>query len=217
MTSESQMKKLIFALPLALLLGFGAPVAANAAAEAPPTSALPASETANLEALLAASHTGDHTSFDAALASTLGASDASIVEYSTSFVAAGGTLADVTTAHASALTQDAATEGLAALAACEGTSGYTGLYWFGSQVALDSCGTSAFINGVGIAAAGGGVYAAASALTVAGLPAAAVVGVVAAVAALGVGFLNICRDASGTGSIYLNGGSPLAPPTCWGQ
>jgi hypothetical protein len=80
-----------------------------------------------------------------------------------------------------------------------------------------TCATSAFINGIVIAAAGGGVYTATAALTGVGLPSSAVVGVVSAVMALGVGFLNICRDASSNGAIYLNGGSPVAPPTCWGR
>lgn len=53
---------------------------------------------------------------------------------------------------------------------------------------------------------------------VAGLPSSAVGGVVSAVLALGVGFLNICKDTSSLNAIYLNGGVPgVVIPRCWAQ
>lgn len=201
----------------ATIVCFGGITSANAADS--PTAAesvgITADERANLGALIAATENSDPTavSFDAQLALELGASDDAITQYGAAFETRDG---DQPATDASTARQ-ATAQVQAAWTACGGYSGYIGLYWFGSQIALNSCATDAFINGISLAAAGGGGYAAASALTVAGLPSSAVVGVVAAVLALGIVFLNICRDSSSNGAIYLNGSSPLAPPTCWGQ
>ncbi len=196
--------------------------AANAA-EAPvePVSApaeISAEEQANLDALLAASdNTGDVAVFDVDQALALGADEVATQEFATTFVEAGGTLADSASAESAKIAESSEASAMA-VAACRGKTGFTGYYWFGPQTALDSCLTTTFINGIAVAAAGGGTYAAASALTVAGLPAAAVVGVVAAVLGLGVAFLTICKDTSSVNAIYLNGGvAGVVPPSCWAQ
>ena len=210
-------RKFLFALPLALLLGFATPSlayadsgsnnAARSTAVASEGAPLTAEEISNLEALTSASKDDAGPVFDAELAGLLGASDASIVEFSDGFVAAGGRLE-----------LPSAGERLAAVNACSGSSGFTGWYWFGPQTAMNSCQTDLLMAGIGTAIAGGGLYMAASALTVAGLPSTAVVGVATAVVAVGLGFLSICKAASSNGAIYLNGGIPgLVSPSCWGQ
>ncbi|MFC6355171.1 hypothetical protein [Luethyella okanaganae] len=206
------------ATALAMLFMAPAANAAEAPIEPPPVVEISAEEQANLDALLAASdNSGDVAVFDVDQALQLGADEAATQRYASAFVESGGTLA----AGLSSVAADIARgtqAGAMALAACLGQTGFTGYYWFGPQTALDSCLTTAFINGIALAAAGGGVYAAASALTVAGLPAAAVTGVVAAVLGLGVVFLTICKDTSSVNAIYLNGGIPgVVPPSCWAQ
>lgn len=210
-------RKILFALPLALLLGFATPSlayadsgsdsAAISTAVASEGALLTAEEISNLEALTSASKDDAGPVFDAELAGELGASVASIAEYSDGFVAAGGRLA-----------QPSAGERPAAVNACNGGSGFTGWYWFGPQVAMNSCQTDLLMAGIGTAIAGGGLYTLSSALTVAGLPSSAVVGVATGVVALGLGFLSICKAASSNGAIYLNGGIPgIIVPSCWGQ
>lgn len=197
----------------ALTLGIVTP--ANAATYQAPESAAAAS--ANLNALLNATEQRTVPVFSVERALSLGASGYSIDQYAASFVISGGILANSSTSDGKQLSQEASARAQYVLRACRGANAFTGMYWFGPQLALNSCSTNALVNGLTIAAAGGGTYAAAAALTGVGLPAGAVVGVVSGLLGVGVGILSWCRDASSIGAIYLNGGSPIAPPTCWAQ
>ncbi|BAJ74552.1 outer membrane protein [Microbacterium testaceum StLB037] len=204
---------------LGMLFAAPAANAAEPAAEpAPAVAELPAAEQANLDALLAASDTsGEVPVFNIDDALARGADRAATEQFAATFVQTGGTLTGTSSPESATISESSSVVALAA-ADCRGRTGFTGYYWFGPQTALDSCLTTTLINGISIAAAGGGVYTAASALTVAGLPSSAVVGVVSAVLALGVVFLNVCKDTSSINAIYLNGGVPgVVSPSCWAQ
>lgn len=203
---------------LAMLVMAPAANAAEAPADPAPQVEISAEEQANLDALLAASdNSGDVAVFDIDQAIKLGADQDATQQYASAWVESGGTIVGAAGPESADIAKGTEASAMA-LAVCRGKTGFTGYYWFGPQNALDSCLTQTFINAIGVAAAGGGTYAAISALTVAGLPQAAVVGVVAAVLGLGVAFLNICKDTSSIGAIYLNGGIPGAvSPSCWAQ
>lgn len=163
------------------------------------------------------SFSGEVAVFDVDRALALGADENAVQEFAAGFVESGGTLAPNASTKAAQMSESTETSAMA-LAACRGKNGFTGDYWFGPQTAMDSCNTSALINGITLAAAGGGTYAAASALTVAGLPGGAVVGVISGILGIGVAFLNICKDTSSVNAVYLNGGvAGAVPPSCWAQ
>ncbi|WP_372967623.1 hypothetical protein [Microbacterium sp.] len=203
---------------IAMLVMAPAAHAAETPSDPAPVVEISAEEQANLDALLAASDTsGEVAVFDVDRALELGADQSAVQEFAAGFVESGGTLAAAASTTATEISKGTESSAMA-LAACRGKNGFTGYYWFGPQTAMDSCNTSALINGITLAAAGGGTYAAASALTVAGLPAAAVVGVISGILGIGVAFLNICKDTSSVNAIYLNGGvAGVVPPSCWAQ
>ena len=176
-----------------------------------------AAAAATVVAMLVMAPAANVAVFDIDHAIQLGADQEATQQYASAWVEAGGTIVGMSAAASANIAKSTEASAMT-LAACRGTTGFTGFYWFGPQTGLDSCLTQTFINAIGVAAAGGGTYAAISALTVAGLPQGAVVGVVAAVLGLGVAFLNVCRDTSSINAIYLNGGIPGAvPPSCWAQ
>ncbi|MGL4340435.1 MAG: hypothetical protein ACRCSP_08465 [Rhodoglobus sp.] len=217
--------KVLLVLPLAIILSLVAPSMAQANTAPHPAEestgveddsvTLTNEEISNLEALTSATKNSDAGPvFDAALALKLGATQSSISGFSAGLNAGVGRLTKARVSEDTTQEQGV----LAAARACSGASGFTGYYWFGPQIAMDSCQTDLLQAGIGIALAGGGVYTAASALTAAGLPAAAVIGVVTAVIGLGLGFVSLCKAASSHGGIYLNGGIPgIIAPSCWGQ
>ena len=98
----------------------------------------------------------------------------------------------------------------AAKSQCHGRNAHS-TYWWGNQIALDSCNTSVLINsvwaGAGLSALGGII----SAATGAG---AALGAIAAAVLTVGAGALGIC--ASWGNGIYLNQ-LWTGQPGCWGQ
>jgi hypothetical protein len=98
----------------------------------------------------------------------------------------------------------------AARSQCHGRNGHS-TYWWGNQIAIDSCNTSVLINavwaGAGLSALGGII----SAATGAG---AALGAIAAAVLTVGAGALGIC--ASWGNGIYLNQ-LWTGQPGCWGQ
>lgn len=221
---NSRFRNFLIAAPLVVLLGFVTPSVAYAdtgtsvpAPAAHDATQLSAEEVANINALTAATVNEPSTVFNAELALQLGASNDSIVAYGAGFIASGGSLASASTSGGQELTRSSSADAQDLMAACSGATRYIGMYWFGPQVAMNSCITNNLISGISLAAAGGGLYVAASALTVAGLPSAAVVGVISSILAIGVIFLIICRDNSSNGAIYLNGGIGTIPPSCWGQ
>lgn len=216
----------LIAVPLALVIGFVTPGVAFADSGAPaPTPAptphrvLTAAEIANMNALLAATPNNSEGApvFDAGLARSLGASEDAISQYGLAFASAGGNLTSASSLKVQRLSSALTADALARASRCRGSSGYTGLYWFGPQLALNSCDTTSFIDGINIAVGGGGVYVALSLIRALGIPGTIAATVISAVIALGSGFLTWCKDHSSIGAIYLNGGSPLSPPTCWEQ
>jgi hypothetical protein len=214
------------AVPPALVIGFVTPGVAFADSGTPaPTPAptphrvLTAAEIANMDALLAATPNNSEgvPVFEAGLARSLGASKDAISQYGLAFASAGGNLTSASSLNGPKLTSALSMGILARASKCRGSSGFTGMYWFGPQLAMNSCDTTSFIDAINIAAAGGGVYAALSLIKLLGIPGTIAATVIGAVLALGSAFMSWCQRDSSIAAIYLNGGSPISPPTCWEQ
>lgn len=171
---------------------------------------LTGAETAELEALLGAMDATTNN-FDGATAQAAGASDQGIADFSAALGGAGWTISgDAQSVHDVTPTQEVLA---AAASGCKGRNGYTGFHGVFWQWAANSCNTDALITLTGTP--GAAVAGIGGLLAAAGVPPGAVIAAVGFIMGLGVVPLVVCKNVSGTGSVYVN----IFPTGagCWGQ
>ncbi|MFD6699826.1 MULTISPECIES: hypothetical protein [unclassified Microbacterium] len=148
------------------------------------------------------------SSFDYGAAVAAGVPADFATEFASGVVASGGEIANAPVDVSTASTAKGAE--MLSVASCGGRNGW-GLYWWGYQVATDSCVTSVIINSIW---AGAGAAALAGIISGATGIGAAAGAAAAAVLTIGAGALGVC--ASFGNGIYWNT-LYTGTPFCWGQ